>query len=83
MRASGIRRYQSATGSAPPVRHGGFRPLDAEEVVFDAPGGGRTGPRRGGQPPQALVKSEPAFGEAVVSDWPGPAGCGRSSDDGS
>ena len=49
-----------------PVRHGGFRPLDAEHAVFDASGSDCTGPRRGGQPAQALVQSEPALGEPVV-----------------
>ena len=47
-----------------PVRHGGFRPLDAEHAVFDAPAGGRTGPRRGGQPAQTLFEGEPALGPA-------------------
>ena len=49
-----------------PVRHGGFRPLDAEHAVFDALAGDRTGPRRGGQPAQALVEGEPALGKLVV-----------------
>ena len=49
-----------------PVRHGGFRPLDAEHAVFDAPAGDRLGPRRGGQPAEALVEGEPALGEPVV-----------------
>ena len=46
-----------------PVRHSGFRPLDAEDAVFDAPAGDRTGPRHGGQPAQALVQGGPALGE--------------------
>ena len=49
-----------------PVRHGGFRPLDTEHAVFDAPASDRTGPRRGGQPAQALVQGEPALGEPIV-----------------
>ena len=49
------------------VRHGGFRPLDAERAVFDAAAGDRTGPRRGDQPAQALVQGEPAaLGEPVA-----------------
>ena len=49
-----------------PVWHGGFRPLDAEHAVFDAPAGDRIGPCCGGQPAQTLVEGEPAFGEPVV-----------------
>ena len=49
-----------------PVRHGGFRPLDAQHAVFDAPVRDRTGPRCGGQPAQALVQGDPALGEPIV-----------------
>ena len=49
-----------------PVRHGGFRPFDAEHAVFDAAADDRTGSRRGVQPAQTLVQREPAFGEPVV-----------------
>ena len=49
-----------------PVRHGAFRPFNAEHAVFDAATSDRTGPRRGGQPAQALVQGDPALGEPVV-----------------
>ena len=49
------------------------RPATAVSVLstrstlsFDAPSGGRADPRRGGQPPQALVEGEPALGEPVA-----------------
>ena len=58
-----------------PVRHGGFRPLDAEHAVFDASASDRTGPRRGGQPAQAPQRT--GARRASRADWPEPAGCGR------
>ena len=66
IRASGIRRYRSANQVSGPVRHGAFRPFDAEHAVFDAAASNHTGSRRGGQPAQTFVQREPALGEPVV-----------------
>ncbi len=63
-----------------PVRHGGFRPLDAENAVFDAPASDRTGPHR--QTAQALVQGEPALGEPVVRTGRGRQAAVGISDDG-
>ena len=60
-----------------PVRHGAFRPFDAEHAVFDAAASNHTGSRRGGQPAQTFVQREPALGEPVVRIGRDPAGCGR------
>ena len=72
IRAAGKRAARDGAADAPPLARGRcrrrrmFRPLDAEHAVFDASASDRTGPRRGGQPAQALVQSEPALGEPVV-----------------
>ena len=49
-----------------PVRHGGLRPVDTEDAVFDAAALGRTGPRLGGQPAQTVGQGELALGEPVA-----------------
>ena len=77
MRAFGHPPVEVGDQVSCPVRHGGFRPLDAEDAVFDALAGDRTGPRRIGQPPQALVQGEPALGEPVVWTGRGRQACGR------
>ena len=69
-------RVSAGRGRRPSQRprpHGGFRPLDAEHTVFDAPPGDPTGPRRGRQPAQALVEGEPA----LASQSCGLTGMGR------
>ena len=49
-----------------PVRHGGLRPVDAEDAVFDAAALGHTGPHLGGQPAQTVGQGELALGEPVA-----------------
>ena len=49
-----------------PVRHGGFRPFDAEHAIVDATAVDRTGSRRGVQRAQAFVQRELALGEPVL-----------------